>query len=143
MRVPEKILKARLSTVGYLFVDLWRDNAGHNRSVHRLVATAFLPNENADRVDVAHRDGTKTNNVVSNLRWSTELENCADTIVHGRTTRGTKNAQAKLCESDVDEIRRIASFGGSRRVIGESFGVNRQCIDSIINGKTWNWYVSP
>lgn len=44
------------------------------RSVHRLVAKAFLPNPNGLPV-VNHKDGNKRNNDVSNLEWCTQSYN--------------------------------------------------------------------
>lgn len=57
-------LKHCLTTKGYAQVVL----SGKPQRVHRLVATAFIPNpENLPQVN--HIDGNKLNNHVSNLEW--------------------------------------------------------------------------
>ena len=55
---------------GYYQVGLKRNDKIFNRTVHQLVAAAFLPPkpEWADRVN--HKDSNRWHNVVSNLEWS-------------------------------------------------------------------------
>lgn len=73
---PEKILKPRVKNNQYLFVRL---SNGHKKTskekyVHRLVAEAFLPNPN-NKQEIDHIDGDRINNLVTNLRWATRIEN--------------------------------------------------------------------
>lgn len=46
--------------------------------VHRLVAFAFVDGMTAERNEIDHKDGNKTNNKYNNLRWCTRKENMAN-----------------------------------------------------------------
>lgn len=59
---------------GYVSVMMMKDGKGTRRSVHRLVATAFLPNPDNLPV-INHKDQNKTNNCVDNLEWCTQHYN--------------------------------------------------------------------
>jgi hypothetical protein len=50
--------------------------------IHRLVAQAFLPNQN-QKDEVNHLDGNKSNNAVNNLEWTTANENTNHAIQIG------------------------------------------------------------
>lgn len=75
----ERILRQRLNKNGYLQVNLTQ-RIGRKQTitvtVHKLVALAFLdrPSNSPGRLRVCsrvlHLDGCKTNNSVSNLKWS-------------------------------------------------------------------------
>lgn len=70
----ERILKPFSNGTGYLSVDLCCECIEDYRRIHRLVAEAFIPNPN-NLPFINHKDGIKTNNVVSNLEWCTPSEN--------------------------------------------------------------------
>lgn len=59
---------------GYLKVDLYNNAKRSSKKVHRLVAQAFIPNEE-NKPEVNHIDGNKTNNKVTNLEWCSKSEN--------------------------------------------------------------------
>ena len=70
--ITNKFLKNKCNRNGYLSIQLTQ--RGKCYLVHRLVATAFIPNpENKPQVN--HIDGNKSNNTASNLEWCTQSEN--------------------------------------------------------------------
>lgn len=80
MNNPPKLLSTtRVGDGGHLRVFLYRDGKRHAILVHRLVASAFVPNPNYHPV-VRHADDDPTNNYADNLRWGTQRDNVHDCI---------------------------------------------------------------
>lgn len=66
-----RITSGYVHTNGYTKVPLH----GKSYAIHRLVASAFIPNiENKEQVN--HKDGNKENNSIDNLEWITPSDNC-------------------------------------------------------------------
>lgn len=74
--IPDKILKYGRNNSGYLTVGLGRrvDGTRRTKTVHKLVALAFLPNPN-NYPEINHLDENKDNNCVWNLEWCTHKYN--------------------------------------------------------------------
>lgn len=66
---------------GYMFVKLFRNGKHDTRTVHRLVAEAFLGK--SEHSDINHIDGDKTNNNVSNLEYCSRKENMRHCFENG------------------------------------------------------------
>ena len=79
--IPDTILKPLANP--YCRVGLRKDNKQILKSVHRLVATAFIPNPNNLPV-VMHIDDNPQNNHISNLKWGTKAMNSKDMANKGR-----------------------------------------------------------
>ncbi len=76
-RGKERILKPILSGPlhsRYLAIGICINGKNKPQKIHRLVALAFVPNED-NKPQVNHKDGNKLNNRVYNLEWATASEN--------------------------------------------------------------------
>lgn len=81
----EKILKNSKNNSGYLYVCLTINKKEHNYRIHRLVASAFLPNPN-NLPQVNHINEIKTDNRVENLEYCDSSYN----INYGTRTEKTQ-----------------------------------------------------
>ena len=78
-RHADGIMTTKIRKNGYAFIFLHINNKRIWKSVHRLVAQAFIPNpDNKPQID--HIDGNPSNNIVTNLRWATGKENMNNPI---------------------------------------------------------------
>ena len=92
---------------GYLKVKLHKNGEQRNFSIHRLVATAFIPNpDNLPEVD--HIDRNRYNNNVENLRWVSKQQNIEnrDSAECGRKLR-VKCVETGVIYESLSEACRI------------------------------------
>ena len=75
----ERIIKPHIGKRGYYVVVLYANNVSKHRPIHRLVAEAFIPNNEHKRA-IDHIDTNKLNNSIDNLRWCSDKENCNNPI---------------------------------------------------------------
>ena len=69
-------LKSAPNTRGYLCIVLCRDGKTFTKMIHRLVAEAFVPNDDPEHKDtVDHKDNNKLNNCADNLQWLSRGDN--------------------------------------------------------------------
>ncbi len=68
-----KILKPKIDKYGYEVITLSNNKIRKSYSVHRLIAQAFIANEE-NKPTVNHIDGNKRNNNYKNLEWATHKE---------------------------------------------------------------------
>jgi hypothetical protein len=105
--------------------------------VHAVICMVFHGPRPTPTHQVAHWDGNRLNNRASNLRWATSQENVDDTKRHGHILVGERNAQAKLTEDEVREIRRRFKAGETPRELALVYGMTRSGIRGITEGHNW------
>lgn len=106
-----RILKPGL-TDGYERVVLTKYGLRNTKKVHRLVAQAFIPNLK-NKPQVNHIDFNRSNNIVANLEWSTQLEN-------NRHSR--KNDRYPKIIHSKEYLKRLETMH-SKKVIDKSTGI--------------------
>lgn len=104
--------------VGYLQVNLWKNNHGHELYIHRLIAKAFIPNP-LNLPEVNHIDGNRQNNSLNNLEWVDSQGN----KIHAVRT-GLRKYSNRLTEAEFLQLL-------NRVIAGESY----QDISNTVNYK--------
>jgi len=136
--------KLQTSYRGYKMVEI-RDSSNKPffKSVHRIVANAFIPNpENKPQVN--HIDGNKTNNDVCNLEWCTEAENTAHAIETGlRDYIGEGNPASTTTESQIRQACQLMQDANlSRTEISRITGVWSDTLYKLRAGIAWSHVAS-
>lgn len=135
-KIRNRYLKPYPNPKGYLLIDL----RGKAYSVHRLVARHFsqLP-LGFEVLQINHKDGNKKNNKMSNLEWTTNLENQRHSWENGRqAAKGSKVGASKLVEEEVLKIIAMLKKGNkSQREIALEFNVAKSTIGKINTKKNW------
>lgn len=114
---------------GQVFVVLSRNGVDKHKRVSRLVATAFIDNpDNTLYKCVAHRDGDKSNNAVSNLYWCNKSEMAAENILHTNEDKKIAVEQYTLNGKFVREWKSAVDAS-------KELGINRGTIQRCCAGK--------
>ena len=137
----ERLLTIDTNNANYAKVLLSKDGRGKTLLVHRLVATAFIPNSN-NKPQVNHKNGNKLDNRVENLEWSTCSENTQHAYDTGlaKSLRGVDNGAAKLTSEQIAEIRSTCIIGDKNfglRSLAKKFKVSEHTIYRIVHFETF------
>ena len=87
----KKTKELKIKYHNYAYVDLCKHGIRKRYSIHRLVASAFIPNP-LNLPEVNHKDEDRYNNIVSNLEWCDRIYNVryGTGIERGGISRGAK-----------------------------------------------------
>lgn len=135
-----KITNQYIGTHGYYIVVINKDGKTFTKTVHRLMAIAFLDNPENKR-EVNHKDGNKLNNNLSNLEWNTSSENRQHAFDND-LQKGSKHLLGKKGELCINSrpVYKILSDGFRERYVSTTdaqlkTGVDRSMISKCAKGK--------
>lgn len=107
-------------------------------SVHRIVATHFIPNPN-NLPEVNHKKGIKNDNRVSELEWCDKEYNEKHASDNGLKPRGNNSPKSILDEVQVMCIKKCLDDGARGIDLANYFKVSTATISSIKQGRNWHW----
>ena len=135
MKIKSKHMSQYIGNSGYPMINLCINGKCKRHLVHRIVATAFLPNP-LNKAYVNHIDGDKQNSNLENLEWSTPTENSIHAHEHGLANvgRGENQHSSKLNEEKVKYIRESSK---TVRELSSMFNVSKQAIRDVKMKRSW------
>lgn len=131
---------------GYSYVLLYKNANAQKHRIHRLVATAFVDNPNAEKfLQVNHKDENPQNNNFENLEWCDSRYN----VNYGTRTKRASQSNSgencwkhKLTNEQVLYIRSVykphhRQFGAIP--LARQYGVQRGTIERLVSGRNWKY----
>lgn len=133
-----KILKKMYTPDGYHSLSLCNGKMT-TKTVHRLVAQAFIPNPE-NKPEVNHKNHIRTDNRAENLEWNTHIENIDYTVNNNKHAFGERHSRARLKESDVIDI---LTSSLSNEELAVKYGLKRNSVVCIRLRKCWKHIEIP
>jgi hypothetical protein len=136
--LKESFLKPHFDKDGYVIVELNKNGKGYGVRVHRLVATAFIPNIMQYPM-VNHINGIKNDNRVENLEWCNHSMN----VLHSYRVLGNeshlkgktgKNHPGSLPLFQYTMEGYFVKHWDSRRDVERELGIDGSGISKALNG---------
>lgn len=115
--------------MGYHYVSTDVNFKTFGMRVHRLVALAFIPNDDKTKKFVNHINGNKLDNRVENLEWVTPQHN----VQHAYDNKLIKPFERKVCKCDMDG--NVIETFNSLKTASEKTGIHDAGIVKVCKGK--------
>lgn len=134
--IKGRILKPQPDKYGYMRVNLYADTHMKAHQVHRLVASAFIPNP-CHHEQVNHRNEQKTDNRADNLEWCDVKYN----ITYGNRSRKVSETRINgaMLGKAVEQLTTDGQHVSTYRSINEASratGADNSVIIRCCKGKT-------
>lgn len=105
-----KVMRPKTNSRGYLQVSLYKGKKEKLFLVHRLVAQAFIPNDDETKTIINHRNSIRDCNRVENLEWCDYQYNNTYNDIHLRKKNGVRSKIAKLYDPNLSINENIKVF---------------------------------
>lgn len=119
----KEALKTKITKNGYEEVSISIEGKPYTKSVHRLVALAFIENPD-NKPEVDHIDANPLNNKVENLRWVTREENLHNDLYYGNRMK-KMTSQVSIEEAIASKEAQIAKLQKEIEALKEK--LNNEC----------------
>jgi len=130
-------VKNHQNKLGYLQVSLSKQGKKKLLLVHRLVATAFIPNL-LGLPQVHHKDDVKNHCDKDNLEWTTGRLNKDYAMASGLIPKGEKQHWAFMTKEKVLQMRNLYSQGVTHiKTLAEVFNISEGGAYAIIHRRNW------
>lgn len=107
-------------------------------TIHRLVASNFVPNNNPDVNNIVHHiDHNKLNAHYSNLMWCTHNENIMFEVYDDKIHRGERNGRSTITDSQAEQVCQLISTGYRDKDICDLLGIRRTVVSKIRSRQSW------
>lgn len=133
--IDGKLLSAGINTQGYYVVVLFkRSRKPKTCTVHRLVASAFIPNPESKRC-INHKNGIRHDNRLENMEWATYSENLIhayDVLGRIKPTKASRKANSNKAVAVIGKggeiINVFLGYSLVQSVLGLKEGTVSRCI---------------
>jgi hypothetical protein len=125
----ERILKSALRRDGYRFVTLCVNKTNYHKTIHSMVAAAFIGPRPAGQ-QINHIDGDKQNNAAWNLEYVSRKGNMQHALYELKKSKKLTFDQAK-------DIWYAKQRGEKRKNIAAKHNVSIHMVTAIWMGKSW------
>ena len=105
-----RIRRPRIDRCGYLQVGLCKGGKEKKFLIHRLVAQAFIPNNDDAKNEINHRNEIKSDNKVSNLEWCDRKYNNTYNDLYWRKKSSVRRKIEKLYDPNLSAKQNLEIF---------------------------------
>ena len=139
-----RILKVQHSKLGYAHVQLWKNNVGKHKDLHRMFAEAYIPNP-LGLPEVNHKDENPRNCSLDNLEWCDHKYNMNYGTANERRSINISRAMKGkskpwVAEAKGKPVYAIDPWGNetwypSGREAARLLGLDRSSVTDILSGR--------